>query len=224
MVIQCGADLIMLCSNIQGNSIKSKTPRNTPSVTTIIAVAAFILSLWNFYDAQFRSIVDVIAGRQIRLYVVANPYGRRNPQPCIMMSLTYTNHGGKTGTVFDTKIGVKWLRNDRIVLEREFKALREIPDFSFLTEKGEFTQYPISAIAIHGKSNEVRRYVFVPYDTISQEDIPKSFDLEINVYTQTLKKWLLKGRYRADNITGVWQDLKSDSTFKSEVPDIQQIK
>jgi hypothetical protein len=212
----------MLNSSIKDNTIKAKTSRNTPLIiTTFIAVVGFLLSMFNFYDSQLRSNVDVIAGRQIRLFVAFEDKGQGKGEPCIMMNLVYTNQGGKTGTVFDTKLDVKWLFDNKIVLERQFKALRELDNF--IRAEGDCAQYPISPVVVLGKSNEVRRYVFLPYETIRQEDIPKNFDLEIAVYTQTMNEWLLKSRYRANNISDVWQDL-AESTFRDKVLDIREIK
>ena len=213
----------MLSSSIEDNTIKGKTNWHTPVIiiTTIIAVASFVLSLLNFYDAQLRSKVSVIAGKQIRLFVAFPEGVKRNPKPCIMMTMMFINQGGKPGTVFDTKLDIKWLCGNRIVLEKEFQTSRELDNF--LTAEGDCPQYPISPVVVLGKSNEVRRYAFVPYETIRQEEIPKNFDLEISVYIQTMNEWIQKGKYRVDNVSDVWQDLKSDTTFNAQVLDIREI-
>jgi len=214
----------MLCSGIEDNTIKAKSGWHTPVIiiTMVIAVASFILSVLNFYDAQLRYKIDVIVGRQIRLFVAFEEEDQRKPKPCIMMTVMYNNSGGKVGTAFDTKLNVKWLSGERIALEKEFQALRELENF--LTAEGSCTQYPVSPVVVLGKSSEVRRYVFTPYETIHQADIPKNFDLEIEVYTQSANVWLLKSRYRVDNISDVWQDLESDTTFKAKVLDIREIR
>lgn len=214
----------MLCSGIENNTTKVKGAWHTPVliITTVIAVVSFTLSSYNFYDAQFKSSIDVILGRQVRFFVAFVEEGQKNPKPCIMMTLMYNNSGGKVGTVFDTKLNVKWLCGERMALEKEFQALRELDNF--LTAEGDCTQYPISPVVVIGKSSEVRRYVFTPYETIRQMDIPKNFDLEIEVYTQSANMWLLKSRYRVDNVTDVWQDLESDTTFKAKVLDIRETR
>jgi len=213
----------MVNSTNEDKTIETKTVWTKPQIiTTVIALISLFFVSWVFIDGYFISKVNVIAGRQIRLSVVLGDKGQGKAQPCIMMTMMYTNRGGRPGTIFDTKLGVKWWCNDRIVLEKEFKALRELDNF--LMAERDFPQYPISPVVVLGKSNEVRRYVFLPYETIRQQDIPKNFDLEIAVYTQTTNKWFLRNRYRVENVSDVWQDLSSDSTFKTPVLDIREIK
>lgn len=191
-------------------------------ITTVIAVVGLGLSILNYYDAQLRSEIQVTAGKQTRLYVAFDQEDSTKAQPCIMMTMMYTNQGGKPGTVFDTKLNVRWLCGERMVLEREFEALREVENF--LEAEGHFPQHAVAPVVVLGKSNEVRKYVFTPYESIRQDQIPKSFDLNIQVHTQTMNEWLPKARYRLDNVTDVWQDLASDTTFKAEVLNIRQIQ
>jgi sporulation protein YlmC with PRC-barrel domain len=212
----------MLCSGIENNVVKAKSRLNKPLITFLIALAGLVLSSFNLYDARIKSSIDVILGRQVRFFVAFGEEGQRNPKPCIMMTVIYNNSGGKVGTVFDTKLNVKWLSGERIALEKEFQALRELDNF--LTAEGDCTQYPISPVVVLGKSSEVRRYVFTPYETIRQKDIPKNFDLEIEVYTQSANLWSLKSRYRVDNVSDVWQDLESDTTFEAKVLDIREAR
>jgi len=191
-------------------------------ITMFIALVSLFFTGWVFIDTNFVSKVDVNAGRQIRLFVAFGDEKQEKPQPCIMMTVSYTNHGGKVVAVFDTKLNVKWLCENKIVLEREFKALRELDNF--LMAEGKFPQYPISTVVVPGKTNEVRCYVFTPYVTVEQEDIPKGFDLVIEVYTQIMNKWSLKSKYRVLNVSDVWQDLKAGLTFNAKVLDIEEIK
>lgn len=213
----------MSCSTAENSPFGAEPRWHTPVIiaTTLIAVASFALSLWNFYDAQLRYEVNVIAGRQVRLFVAFEDEARKEPRPCIMMSMVYSNSGGKVGRVFDTKLNVKWFCGERIALEREFHALRELDNF--LTVEGACTQFPVSPVVLLGKSSEVRRYAFTPYEPIRQVDIPENFDLEIEIYTQSANLWLLRTRYRVDNVTDVWQDLESGTTFNATVLDIREI-
>jgi hypothetical protein len=213
----------MVKSTIEDKIIKDNSAWTKPQIiTTFIAIISFLISGWVFIDANFVTKLDVIAGRQIRLYVAFEDEEQRNPQPCIMMTMMYANRGGKTGTVFDTKLDVKWLRDNKILLQKEFKALRELDNF--IMAQGHFTQKPISPVVVLGKSNEIRSYIFSPYETIRQEDIVQNFDLEIEVYTQTMNEWSLRSRYRVDNVSDVWLDLTSDTTFRAKVLDIREIR
>lgn len=191
-------------------------------ITSSIAIVSLCFSIWVFVDMHFISRIEVVAGKQIRLFVAFGSELGNEPKPCILMTIMYMNHGGKPITVFDTKLNVKWLQGGEVVLEKEFQTSRELDNF--LTPEDVKNQSPVSPVMMLGKSSEVRKYVFVPYGTLTQEEVPKSFDLEIEVYTETKNEWLLKSRYRAENISNIWQDLKSKTNFQGQVINIREIK
>lgn len=188
------------------------------SLALWIALAALILSGINTYIIHYKSSIDVVAGKQIRLFV-AHP--DKIPQPCIFMSLSYINDGGKTVSVIDTKLKVKLKVKGTEVLASEFKSIREVDNF--LYAEGHFEQSPVEPVVVLGKSVVVKQYTFVPYDLTEQEEIPASFDLEIGVYTRRFDEWQHHGTYVAENIAGVWQDLSEGPTFNATVIDIREM-
>ncbi len=158
-------------------------------------IIAILVSSYNLYDLNFHSSNTVIAGRQIRLFAAYEEFRKDSNQlqPCIFMTLSFTNDGGKANHITDIKLNVTWLVDQRVKLAREFKAGAEIDNF-FLAS-GLYEADPISPIVILGKSTEIRQYGFLPFEPIRQNDIPLTFDLRIDIYTKKKQDWQYQRSY-----------------------------
>jgi len=156
----------------------------------------------------------------MRMFVAYDSFGTNPEQkhPCIFLSLSMSNNGGKMGHITDIKLLVSFLVDEREKLRKEFKALAEIDNF--LIAEGKIVADPIASVALLGKSTQVRQYAFIPYDFIDQSQIPLSFDLSLKIFVKVEGEWQYARSYNAVNISGVWQDLNTDGPFRALVKDL----
>jgi hypothetical protein len=61
--------------------------------------------------------------------------------------------------------------------------------------------------------------LFFPIKNIQQNEIPKSFDLNIEVYIKQGNKWSSKKEYEIKNLSDIWQDLNKDA-WKDTIKDM----
>ncbi|MCJ7547621.1 MAG: hypothetical protein MUP30_12510 [Deltaproteobacteria bacterium] len=180
-----------------------------------LSVVAIILSTYTLWDNIFRFTINVAAGRQVKLLVGRIDKGKINP--IILMSLAFTNQGGKTGYLGDVKLKVTLTSDGRDFWHEEFIPKRE---YDTLLAKGKnIKQTEILPIVIAGKSTVVKKYAFFPIKNIQQDKIPKSFDLKIEVYTKQGNKWSSKKEYEIKNLSDIWQDLNKNA-WKDTIRDM----
>jgi hypothetical protein len=143
-------------------------------------------------------------------------------KPVILMSLAFTNSGGKTELLQDVKLSVTLRSNKRDLWQQEFECIREYD--TILADASTMKQVEILPIVIVGRTTEIRKYVFIPLTRdIQQSQIPKSFDLTIDVHTKHRSKWKLNKTYEIENISTVWQDL-DQTKWKSSIRDVFEKK
>ena len=171
-----------------------------------LAAVAIIFSTYTLWDNNFNFKIDVAAGRQVKLAV---GYIDKEINPIVLMSLAFTNQGGKTGYLNDVKLKVTLTSGNRDFWQEEFIPKRE---YDTLLAKGKnIKQTEILPIVIVGKTTEPKKYVFVPIQKIQQDKIPESFDLNIEVYTKQGNKWRSEKEYEIKNLSDIWQDLNKDT-------------
>ncbi|MFH1310155.1 MAG: hypothetical protein ABIH85_05725 [Candidatus Omnitrophota bacterium] len=180
-----------------------------------MAIVAIIFSAYTLWDNNFRFRITVAAGRQVKLGVGRIDEGKINP--LILMSLAFTNQGGKAGHLNDVKLKVTLTSGNRTLWQEEFMALREYD--TLLAKGANLKQTEILPIVIVGKTTEVRKYAFFPIKNIRQEQVPKSFDLNIEVCTNQGDKWRPQKNYEIKNLSNIWQDF-NEKTWKDTIRDI----
>ena len=101
---------------------------------------------------------------------------------------------------------------------KEFESVREYD--TILASGSTIKQGEILPIVIVGRTTEIRKYVFYLLDGIQQNQIPKSFDLTIEVHTKHMGNWNLHKTYEVKNISHVWQDIDSQAKWNFAIKDI----
>lgn len=181
-----------------------------------ISLCALIFSGYTLWDAKFNFNLDIAAGRQVKLTIAK--IKKEYMSPAILLSLSFTNSGGRTSYIDDVKLKVTLISNNKEFWQEEFVAMREydtlLPDASIMK------QTEILPIVIVGKTTEVKKYVFAPLKNIRQEDIPKSFELDIQVHTKERNSWQHRKEYEIKNLSDIWQDLDSQDLWKSTIRDM----
>lgn len=188
-------------------------------VSIAISIIAICISVYNFLDSKFRFNIELAMGKQCKLALGHIDQGRR--QPLLLMSVAFTNTGGRTGYLNDVKLNVKIVSNAKEYFSGEFEALREYD--SLVKEFDAIKQSEILPLVIVGRTTVVKKYVFFPSSLISQESIPESFDLEIVVFTKEDNSWRAQKKYEVKNISNVWQDLESTSNWRYSTKDVFEI-
>jgi hypothetical protein len=123
-----------------------------------LSVIAIIFSAYTLWDNNFRFTINVGAGRQVKLSVGRIDEGKINP--IILMSLAFTNQGGKTGYINDVKLKVTLTSGDRDFWHEEFIPMRE---YDTLLAKGKnIKQTEILPIVVIGKTTVIKKYAFFP--------------------------------------------------------------
>ena len=186
------------------------------STPYFISLCALIISAYTLWDAKLNFNLDVSAGRQTKL-LVAN-IDKVSIRPAILMSLAFTNSGGRTSYLEDVKIKVTLISNNKEFWNEEFVALREYD--TLLADPAVMKQTEILPIVVVGKTTEVRKYVFTPLKNIMQNNIPKSFDLDIEVYTKERNSWYQRKSYEIKNLSDIWQDLSNKDSWRTTICDI----
>ncbi|OHB65239.1 MAG: hypothetical protein A2Y77_03040 [Planctomycetes bacterium RBG_13_62_9] len=181
---------------------------------------ALLVSVYTCWDNYFHFKLNVTAGKQIKLWVAKMDKGPTTP--VILMSLAFTNSGGKTACAQDVKLDVVVTSDNRQLWQREFTSMREYD--TLLASGSTINQGELLPIIIVGKTTQVRKYIFFPFGSIQQNDIPKSFDLTMTVYTKHGDKWKSQATYKAENISDVWQDIDNLDTWKYSIRDIHEVQ
>ena len=181
-----------------------------------ISLCAILFSAYTLWDAKFNFNLDIAAGRQTKLTVAK--IKKEYMSPAILMSLAFTNSGGRTSYIDDVKLKVTLFSNNKEFWQEEFVAMREydtlLPDASIMK------QTEILPIVIVGKTTQVKKYVFAPLKNIGQENIPKSFDLDIEVHTRERNSWQQRKEYEIKNLSDIWQDLNNQDLWRSTIRDL----
>jgi len=186
-----------------------------------LSFVALVFSGYTFWDNYFNFKLDVGVGRQVKLWIAHLDKGsaeKGNGFPVILMSLAFTNSGGKTESLQDVKLLVTITSNNRNLWQKEFESVREYD--TILATGSTIKQMEILPIVIVGRTTEIRKYVFSPIEVIQQSQIPKSFDLTIEVHTKHRSKWKLHKTYVVKNISDVWQDFDEQAKWKFAIKDI----
>jgi len=202
------------------NESRIRLPIIISVLSLIIALGSLAITGYTAYQIYFKSSINVIASRQIRLYCLIDRM-ISVVHPSISMSLIYANDGGRMATVLDTKIKVKWKVGGRTVLYREFIITREVENL--LYESNEVKQFPVMPVAVLGRSTVSKQYIFVPLEHISQSDIPRQFDLEMELLILHNGTWEQHSKYISRGIENIWQDISSGPPFRSNVFDIEKL-
>lgn len=170
----------------------------------LLSLVALLFSGYTFWDNYFNFKLDVGVGRQVKLWVAHFDKGsaeKGKGVPIMLMSLAFTNSGGKTESLQDIKLLVTLTSNNRNLWKNEFESIREYD--TILASGSTIKQVEILPIVIVGRTTEIRKYVFFPLDNIQQSQIPKSFDLTIEVHTKHRSNWNLHKTYEVKNISDV---------------------
>ena len=181
-----------------------------------ISFIALLLAGYTFWDNNFNFKLDVAAGKQVKLWIGHIDEGDRNP--IILMSIALTNSGGKTEHLENVKLNVTLTSNNKTLWCKEFESMREYD--TFLPTAPTINQVEILPIVIVGKTTEIRKYVFFPIENIQQNQIPKSFDLTITIYTKHRSSWKPNKTYEVKNVSDVWQDLDNQNNWNYSTRDI----
>jgi len=188
-------------------------------VTILIALLAVALSSYTLWDNNFNVKLDCAVGRQIRLDIAR--VAANELRLGIFMSFALSNYGGKIGYLNDIKIRAKLISDGTIKLEKDFIALREYN--TLLGSPDQIKQAEILPIVMLGKTTTPKKYIFVLWDSILQDQIPKKFDLHLQVFIKKGDKWEALKNYEAKDISGVWQDLNS-VTHNFSIRDIHELQ
>jgi hypothetical protein len=183
-----------------------------------VSLLALSLSAYTWWDNYFHVKLDVAAGRQVKLWVAKADGGAGIP--VILMSLAFTNSGGKTECLQDVKLDVAATSNNRRLWQREFATMREYD--TLLATASSIHQGELLPIVIVGKTTETKKCVFCPVDNIQQSEIPKSFDLTMTVSTKHRGSWKSASTYTLKNVSDVWQDLPDVDKWNSSIRDIHE--
>ena len=195
-------------------------PYFIPLVALFFSGSASLLSGYTFWDNYFNFKLDIGVGKQAKLFMAQLDKG--SAKPIILMSLAFTNSGGKTELLQDVKLSVTLTSNKRDIWQQEFECIREYD--TILADASTMKQVEILPIVIVGRTTEIRKYVFIPLTHhIQQSQIPKSFDLTIDVHTKHRGNWKLNKTYEIENISNVWQDL-DQAQWKSSIRDVFEKK
>jgi len=191
--------------------------KNIIAVITIIsAVAALFISGLTYWDNTFRFKLDTSIGRQAKLYVISMDRGLK--QPCVFMNIALINSGGKTEYIDDVKLNVQVLSNNNELFEQEFIPVREFTNI--FRDDSEVSE--ILPIVVIGRTSINKKYIFAPLSKDFLLLIGKPFDLVITLYTKQRSKWREQNVYESKNITNVWHDFKSDSTYRSLIIELRE--
>jgi hypothetical protein len=186
-----------------------------------LSLLALGVSGYTLWDNTFRAKIDVSPGRQVDLFVGSNELSPI--QPSILMNIAFTNSGGKLVLIDDVKLIVDFKRDNQLLLNREFVAVREIKnsiiDISEMSGENRGIS-EVSPIVILGKTSVLKKYWFFPTELVYQNQIPEKFDLFINILIKQNGKWTLKKDFYISNNYNIWKDLDS-LIHKSSIRDIE---
>lgn len=85
----------------------------------LLSLIALLLSVYTFWDNYFNLKLDVTCGRQVKIWVVKmKSFDETKAIPAILLSLAFTNSGGKTAYLDDVKLKVTLKSNSRDVWEK----------------------------------------------------------------------------------------------------------
>ena len=167
------------------------------AIAIIISLIALGFSTFTFWDSYFRFKLDFAVGRQSKLSI--GIINQVHVNPAILMSLTFTNSGGKTNYIDDVKLRVAFVSDKKIIIEKDFVAMREYD--TLLGDGSSIKQTEILPIVIVGKTTTTKKYVFLPTNNIQQAQIPKDFELNIRVYTNQRGRWKQQKEYEINNLS-----------------------
>lgn len=190
------------------------------STTFFVSILAFAISAYNLWDNNFRFKLNVAVGKQCKL--MTGKIDESNRRPVILMSLAFTNSGGKTSYLDDVKLIVTLNSNNLEIWKEEFVAIRE---YDTLLSKAEIIkQTEILPIVIVGKTTVVKKYAFIPSNDVEQSNIPESFDLCVEVQVKQRNRWQSQKKYEKRNLGNIWQNLKKQGKANNKVIDIFEKK
>ena len=181
-----------------------------------LSFVALILAAYTFWDNYFNFKLDIAVGRQVKLGLLRADKGKT--KPIILMSLAFTNSGGKTEYLDDTKLRVTLTSNNRSQWEKEFKSISEYD--AFFTKGSAIKQVELLPLVIIGKTTEIKKYVFASVDDVQQDQIPEAFDLGIKVYTKQRGKWKRQKEYEIRNVSDVWQSPSNQAEWMFTIKDV----
>lgn len=182
----------------------------------LISLCALLVSAYTFWDANFNFKLDIAAGRQVKLTVAK--IDKRYASPAILLSLALTNSGGKTSYIDDVKLIVTLVSNNKELWQEEFVAMREYD--TLLGDGSTIKQTEIMPVVIVGKTTEVKKYVFAPPRNVKPENIPRSFDLNVGIYTKRGAEWRLGKQYEIKNLSDIWQDWDNQDAWRHKITDM----
>ena len=141
-------------------------------------------------------------------------------KPCIFLNLAFLNVGGKSGYLSDIKLRVSVISNGKSFFDEEFEAIREFD--TIFKDAPDIKQSEVLPIVLAGKTAANKGYVFVTLKPIAQDQIPKSFDIEIKLLSKQKNQWSVEREYKSSDISDVWQDLENDVTWNYTIRDIAE--
>ena len=181
-----------------------------------ISLCALLVAAYTLWDAKFNFKLDIAAGRQVKLTVAK--INKEYVSPAILMSLALTNSGGRTNYIDDIKLIVTLVSNHKEFWREEFAAMREYD--TLLGDASKMKQTEILPIVIVGKTTEVKKYVFAPLRNVKPENIPRSFDLNVEIHTKQGAEWRLGKEYEIKNLSDIWQDLDNQDVWHHTIRDM----
>lgn len=181
-----------------------------------ISLCALLVAAYTLWDAKFNFKLDIAAGRQVKLTVAK--IDKRYVSPAILMSLALTNSGGRTSYIDDVKLIVTLVANNKEFWQEEFAAMREYD--TLLGDASTMKQTEILPIVIVGKTTEVKKYVFAPLRYVKPENIPRSFDLNVEIHTKQGAEWRMGKEYEIKNLSDIWQDLDNQDVWHHTIRDM----
>jgi len=188
-----------------------------------LSVLALSVSALTVCD-HFQSDTKVLMGKQLRLFVVSNYHDTDIAQPTIMTSISCFNTGGKAQAVMDTKLKVRLVSNGITQVTADFVSVRRVDNF--LLAVGDFKeQHPVTPMLVLGKSAAVAQYCFWPAEPLSQDRIPETFDLEVDLLVSWGDdEWELEKTYVARDVRRIWQDIETAGpTYRAAMVEVQSL-
>lgn len=186
-------------------------------ITIVIAFLALIVAGWTFYDNNFIFKLSASVGKHVKIYIMNLDSNIK--KPCIFMNVSLINNGGKTESIEDVKLEVELSFDNVIGFKQEFVSVREFTDI--FNDGAPVTE--LLPIVVSGKSNTVKKYIFIPVTIINQNQIPSIFDLKCTVFVKQRGKWSNQKICETKNITNVWQDLNSLTTSNSLIIEVNEL-
>ena len=186
-----------------------------------VSLVALAVSLFTCYDLNFRSDLDVVLGKQARLFVQENWQETSKAQPVVFVSLACVNNGGSSTTVTDAKMEVSAFRGNNLLFKSSYFALREVDNM--LEAYGAFPQDPLRPIAVTGRSSQLHDIAFSTGSYISPNSIVDTFHIVLSLSVFNDGDWEDCGEYVSSSISDVWTDLNNGPIYKSKVIDITPV-